>query len=276
MYRRNVIVVERKEIQKVTCQLVAGDITPSDFQILHGDVATRQQRMLDPSGCLQVTCHPGVVFFQLPVQRFQRFVLTGKLIAAGREFLVDVNQLRVLGNGVFERTDQQIQNLLTARLNDIRLPFQVDFQGRCIRIVSLIFDRRVEQRRDTSEQVFRFVRLGNVIVRTRLQTLNDVLGRRKRAEQNQRYSLQYRIILDVATELVPVHHGHLDVADDQIGRIFFDQIQRFLAIVAPANVIIRGFEPLDQHLRLNTTVLGDHDPDGISAVHVFVGSQKMY
>ena len=78
--------------------------------------------------------------------------------------------------------------------------------------------RRIERTRATSAGlVYRF---GQVFIGTHVQASNDVLGVRARRNQDDRDERKALVGLQVAANLEPVHLGHHDVEQDEIGKLF--------------------------------------------------------
>ena len=82
------------------------------------------------------------------------------------------------------------------------------------------------------------------------------------ADEDDGDAAQGRVGLEVAADLVPVHLRHVDVEEDQVGRVFSRRQQRQLAARDRADLVASGLEHPGQDLEVGRDVVHDQDARG--------------
>ena len=256
-----VLVVERKNIEKVARKAMARNIPPCHMRGWERHVGSRKERLLHLGRRLQIADHLRVDLRDAVVELGEFGVGPLQIVAGDREILIGDDQFLILGDGVLERRDKQIEHLLAAGLHTKLLAGKGHLQRGRLGVTFRPVERRCQQRLDTAEQEFRLVGFRDVVVCTGVETSDDVDRIGQRRQEDERQGSERRVGLHRLAKLIAGHHRHLDVGDDDVRSPLADQSERVGAGLAPAHDVAGLGEPPNEHLRLDAAVFRDHDVD---------------
>ena len=258
-----VLVVEGKDVEEVAREAVARHIPPCHMRGRERHVGGRKERLLHLGRRLQIADHLRVDLRDAVVELGELGVGPLQVVTGDREILISYDQFLILGNGVLERRDKQIEHLLASGLHAKLLAGEGHLQRGRLSLTVGPVERRCQQRLDTAEQEFRLVGFRDVVVCTGVEAADDVDRIGQRRQEDERQSLERSVGLHRLAKLIAGHHRHLDVGDDDVRSPLADQSERIGTSLTPADGVTGLGEPPHQHLRLNAAVFGDYDIDGM-------------
>ena len=106
----------------------------------------------------------------------------------------------------------------------------------------------------TRQQQLRMERLGDIIVRPTVQSLQILFGRIECRQQNDRDMAEIQVVFHLQAHFRTCHFRHHDIADHQIGLLGINLFQPFLAVMRTDHFVERG-EQVFQHLKQLFVVL---------------------
>ena len=141
-----VLVIERKDVEKVSREAVARHIPPCHMRGRERHVGGWQQRLLHLGRRFEVANHLRVDAGDTIIELGELGIGSLQIVTGNREILVGDDQFLVLGYGILERRHEQIEHLLTAGLHAKPLAGQGHFQrGRRLGAALAAIERRRQQ-----------------------------------------------------------------------------------------------------------------------------------
>ena len=125
------------------------------------------------------------------------------------------------------------------------------FFDKFLQMVTLVLE--FELILDTELYQIRMERLGNVVNRSKVQTLLFTLGIRLGGQEQDRSIVNKPLLLHLVKSLVAIHFGHHHVKQDEVWPDLFGKLQALFAIQSHKNIIVVGqnaFEHFDVCLRI--------------------------
>ena len=116
-----------------------------------------------------------------------------------------------------------------------------------------------QSRSHLGEEVVLVVGLEDEAVGTGLQPSHHISGIDQGGQEDHRKACEFFCLLDLAAELVAIHLGHDDIADNQGGQALADGGEGFPAIARGGKAIAMLFEDVLQLLGLRGAVLDNED-----------------
>ncbi len=162
------------------------------------------------------------------------------------------------------RREEALEPSEPLELRDLRLDALLEIAVEVGEFGRLRLDRAVEildpeQRAHSRDQLGHVDRLGEEIVRSRLEPLDTLAGGVERRHHDHGQDAVLRVGSDPPAHLVAVHAGHHDVEQHEIGPLRLYPLEPFLAGPRGRRRVALGGEQVHQHLHVVGRIVHDED-----------------
>jgi len=181
-----------------------------------------------------------------------------EFVVEGIEFLLGSNEFAVLLDGVFVCGEEEVEHLPAVGGDEVMLSFEGHFEA------GVGFDAvrhaAIDQERlDAVEQIFRVVGFSEVVIGVAFEPFEDAGGVGESGEEDDGDGGAIGVGFESEAHFIPVHDGHVDVAEDHIGRVCAGEFEGFCAIGGDGGVVAVVLEELFKNERLGWAILDDEN-----------------
>ena len=141
-----------------------------------------------------------------------------ELVVERIEFLLGSNEFAVLLDRVFECGEEEVEHLPSVGGDQVMLSFEGHFEAG-VGFDAVSHASVDEERLDAVEEVFGVVGFSEVVVGVAFETFENAGGIGESGEEDDWDGGGMGVGFESEAHFIPVHDGHIDVAQDHIGRV---------------------------------------------------------